>query len=182
MNKEIPEEVNEEIKYFLYEWWNNLDMPSEEAARKLYQQFIEPLQKKIKHLEERLHYFSEAELEQTKKELKELREENDLKERQLIAATSRIKLLDEEIERLKAGVGTFMNWLKEKRPHSAGAGAPIAMLEGKVLDWEKVYEDYSDNYPHATKEHSWVFHWLIDRGYKLIQPQVEEGNKTKEEK
>lgn len=38
------------------------------------------------------------------------------------------------IEMLEKGIQIFLHWLKDKRPHITGAGAPIAMLEELLRD------------------------------------------------
>jgi hypothetical protein len=158
MNKEIPEEVKKKYETYKsnIEWHiktnfansnkNELALLDQRVSDytevindlERIQQFIEPLQKELQEASEgylktiqswvKLAERQAARIQELESELQELKEENDLKERQLIAATSRIKLLDEEIERLKAGDRILFELVQLKH---------IKDVYGKTEDYER---------------------------------------------
>jgi FtsZ-binding cell division protein ZapB len=146
------------------------------CAKIIYQQFIEPLQKELKELKEKNYrqrqiicYNTGSSTDETKtimrleKELKELREEKDNFYGSMQDVQNQLIEAGREIERLKAEE-------TEQQP------------EGKV-DIDSFYEKWKKE----TKRNGGVLigssiKELLNDFYKLLQPQVEEGNKTKEEK
>jgi molybdopterin converting factor small subunit len=221
--------------------------------------YVEPLQKELKEASEgylktiqswvKLAERQAARIQELESELQELKEENDLKERQLIAATSRIKLLDEEIERLKAGdrilfelvqlkhikdvygktedyerdqpllwekarkyfiqsqsevveidsadkkaAGDYAHETENKVAHiktalftgfldgvryERGRGGEEKMEteqqpEGKIVEVYKAFNVFAYEEDNPLNIHAFI-DWLEKKGYKLLQPQVEEG-------
>jgi hypothetical protein len=109
-------------------------------------------------------------IHQLQEEIAELREEKGLH----WAIRLRKKLLVSGTHEINAVIRDLTAWLELHFP-----GETEQQPEGKVYEVDEVWRFWFDDKSYDDKDFR---EYLIDYNYKLIQPQVEEGNKEKEEK